>query len=164
VIIISFATIMDGQVLRWYRDQTAVENGDEIMSASRSGVKIYGYVHEVHRELPHAERAYLRLRDGQDVDDVATHTVGLFRRDLKPIERPGPTPCPDGFHWIGQTFEHCDRCSLPARDHDGMSTLDKDRSPFDKGNRWVLRPWEPGEREAVRAKWEGFSERLAAGQ
>lgn len=88
MIIIGFWTIMDGQVLRWYRDETAAENGDEIMSASRNGVRVHGYLHEVTDEqLAVARSARDRLKRGEDVQDVATHTIGFFGRDLEPIER-----------------------------------------------------------------------------
>lgn len=64
------------------------------------------------------------------------------------------TPCPDGFVWIGQSFEHCDACGLPAWDHTGWSEPNGEMlSPFDM-RPWVLKPFEPGEADAVRAKWE----------
>lgn len=65
---------------------------------------------------------------------------------------PAPrTPCPEGFHWIGQSFACCDGCGLPAWDHEGIATPDRD-SPVAHG--WKLKPWAPGEREACRAKWD----------
>lgn len=76
----------------------------------------------------------------------------------KPAPPPEPpkVPCPEGFHWLGQSFAHCDKCGLPAWEHEGTASLPVDRalkSPYDD-TRWVLKPWEPGEREACRAKWE----------
>ena len=93
MIIISFPTIMDGQVLRWYRDRTAVENGDESMSVSRNGVQIAAYLHQIPDEqLEAARNAYERLKRGQEVPDVATHTIGFFGRNLAPIEREKTSP------------------------------------------------------------------------
>jgi hypothetical protein len=64
-----------------------------------------------------------------------------------------PTPCPEGFHWIGQSFAHCDLCGLPAWEHEGHAVPDSEVILM--GHRgWVLRPWERGEREACRAKWD----------
>ncbi len=62
-------------------------------------------------------------------------------------------PCPEGFHWIGQPFTSCDQCGLPAWDHDGMADF-VPTSPVDMAAKPILRPWKPGEREAVRAKWQ----------
>jgi hypothetical protein len=68
--------------------------------------------------------------------------------------RPESQPCPEGFHFIGQAFTACDKCGLPAWDHDGMATLaGRLASPFDT-QPWVLEPWKPGEREAVRQRWD----------
>lgn len=72
----------------------------------------------------------------------------------KTIARATPKrPCPEGFHWIGQSFAWCDACGLPAWEHAGMSTLKGDAGPFGS-EKWELKPWEPGEAEACRAKWE----------
>ena len=65
---------------------------------------------------------------------------------------PSNLPCPEGFHWIGQPFTTCDECGLPAWEHEGMADLPLNAGPFNAD--WVLRPWQPGEREACRAKWD----------
>lgn len=52
------------------------------------------------------------------------------------------TPCPEGFHWIGQPWTNCDKCSLPAWEHDGMATPAQDSSFCDE---WTLQPWKPGQ-------------------
>lgn len=62
--------------------------------------------------------------------------------------------CPEGFHWIGQPFTHCDRCGLPAWDHAGNATKPRPTSPFDDEGPWALEPWGPGEAEACRRKWD----------
>jgi hypothetical protein len=54
------------------------------------------------------------------------------------------------FHWIGQPFTSCDQCGWPAWDHPGLAVPERD-VPF---GGMKLRVWEPGEAEAIRAKWE----------
>lgn len=69
-------------------------------------------------------------------------------------EPPPPIPCPEGFHWIGQSFAHCDKCGLSAWDHEGMAVLPPhDSSPF-SNSAFVLKPWGPGAVEKIRHKWE----------
>lgn len=69
-------------------------------------------------------------------------------------DRPKPpkTPCADGFHWIGQSFATCDMCGLPAWEHEGEARLVEDAGPF--ADQWEMRPWEPGQAERIRAKWD----------
>lgn len=79
----------------------------------------------------------------------------------RPLEQfppaPAETPCPEGFHWIGQSFACCDKCGLPAWEHDG-NAVPRDRStPFSTvpdEEFWVLSPWKDGQREACRRKWD----------
>lgn len=66
---------------------------------------------------------------------------------------PPAVPCPEGFHWIGQSFASCDMCGLPAWEHAGRAALTVPDSPFGDGE-WVLEPWVPGEAERIRAKWD----------
>lgn len=67
---------------------------------------------------------------------------------------PPKVPCPEGFHWIGQSMATCDVCTLPAWEHAGMAQPDGGlKTPFDSFA-WVLEPWKPGEAEACRAKWD----------
>lgn len=69
------------------------------------------------------------------------------------LDCPGvtPVPCPEGFHWIGQTFAACDRCSLPAWDHAGVAEL---TAPvFSTEPAYRLRPWNPGEADRIRETW-----------
>jgi hypothetical protein len=67
---------------------------------------------------------------------------------------PEVPPCP-GFQWIGQPFTSCDRCGKPAWEHEGEMKLKPGGSfPFGDDT-WEVRPWKPGEAEAIRRKWEG---------
>ena len=61
-----------------------------------------------------------------------------------------PVVC-EGFQWIGQSFAICDRCGQPAWDHAGQDVAVEGAGPFD--NRRTVRPWGPGEADAIRAKW-----------
>ncbi len=81
----------------------------------------------------------------------------LLRIDV--VQPPMPpdeprVPCPEGFHWIGQSFAHCDACPFPAWEHEGIADMDRS-SPFSMDTPLKLRPWGPGQREAIKAKWEG---------
>lgn len=77
--------------------------------------------------------------------------------DPEPIQVPAP-PEPvrepqeacEGFMWIGQSYEHCDGCSRPAWEHEGMLGNRSD-SPFEDGMPKVT-PWE-GLMAEVRAKY-----------
>jgi hypothetical protein len=61
-----------------------------------------------------------------------------------------PVVC-EGFQWIGQSFATCDRCGQPAWDHAGEDVAAEGAGPFDY--RRTVRLWEPGEADAIRAKW-----------
>jgi hypothetical protein len=99
-------------------------------------------------DMNNANLAFLLLCDRLGVDrDALVFDRSWSTRPVPPVK----TPCPEGFHWIGQSFAVCDKCALPAWEHEGVSTPARD-NPFDNGG-WVLRPWAPGEREACRAKW-----------
>ena len=89
-----------------------------------------------------------------DVLALAEALLMLGRPDGHPAKE-SPKPCTEGFHWIGQSFTHCDRCGIPAWEHEGIAVPNRAmRSPLDPVE-FVLRPWKPGEREACRRKWEG---------
>jgi hypothetical protein len=65
------------------------------------------------------------------------------------------TPC-HGFYWVGQPWSSCDNCGFPAWEHVGLhqpASALPDATPFDEG--YVVTPWEPGEAETIRQKWEG---------
>lgn len=86
-------TIQDGAVVRWYASESAVEYGREKLSASRNGVIVYGYLHEVPQPwLDAARTAYeqLSLNGRADMKHLATHTNhwrdGLQKIDRRPTE------------------------------------------------------------------------------
>jgi hypothetical protein len=86
VIAIVTPTIMDGQVIRWYVGKNAAENGDEMLSASRNGIRVFVYLDDVPDEvMRQAKAAYDTLRRGGDVRHLATHRMGLFSRVLEPL-------------------------------------------------------------------------------
>ncbi|MDX3759305.1 hypothetical protein [Streptomyces sp. AK02-04a] len=62
-----------------------------------------------------------------------------------------PSPVCQGFQWIGQSFATCDRCGQPAWEHAGEDVAVEGAGPFD--NRRTVRPWKPGQADAIRAKW-----------
>lgn len=66
-------------------------------------------------------------------------------------QAPEPPPVCEGFRWIGQSFATCDRCGQPAWDHAGEEVPVEGAGPFD--TRRTVRPWKPGEADAIRAKW-----------
>jgi hypothetical protein len=82
-------TIQDGQVVRWYRTLVAAENDLETMSASRNGVLVNGFLHEVGPTLlVIAEDIRRGLAAGWDASHAATHRrTRLFGGDLEPIVR-----------------------------------------------------------------------------
>jgi hypothetical protein len=66
---------------------------------------------------------------------------------------PEPEQC-RGFHWIGQSFATCDKCGEPAWDHDGEMRR-RDEAVFSfQDEDWEVRPWKPGEADAIKRKWE----------
>jgi hypothetical protein len=89
-VVIVTPTIMDGTVVRWYRSLDTAQNRVEMASASRNGVMISGYVHDVPAcVLAAAGRAWEQLRRGGPSDAVcqlATHrrSRGLFG-PLEPV-------------------------------------------------------------------------------
>lgn len=93
LVCVAFPTIMDGLVLRWYRSVDAYELGGEaVASASRSGVMVSGYLHEVPAEvLAKAEEAFEILRDNGPRElaaTMATHRPKRFlSRELVPMGR-----------------------------------------------------------------------------
>lgn len=84
MIVVAFPTIMDGLTLRWYRDVTGAERGEERTSASRNGVRLNCYLHEISDvDLAAARLAYDRLRHGresgrEEVLRMVTHQRGLL--------------------------------------------------------------------------------------
>lgn len=103
-------------------------------------------------DMSNANLAFELLCDRLGVDRDAL----VFDPKWSTTPEPPKTPCPEGFHWIGQSFACCDQCTLPAWEHEGMAVPSRRNSPFDVGG-WVLKPWGPGERESCKAKWGGGS-------
>jgi hypothetical protein len=60
-----------------------------------------------------------------------------------------------GFRWVGQSFTCCDECGRPAWEHRGEMRLRDGATPFGGDGDWELRPWGPGEADAIRRKWAG---------
>ena len=90
LVVISTPTIMDGYVVRWYHSEESAIYGREFLSASRNGVRINGFVHEVPPAvLARATEIYERLRDNRGGEHVArsaaTHHMAFLSRDLTPI-------------------------------------------------------------------------------
>lgn len=75
-------TVMDGTVVRWYHNEDAAEYGREMVSASRNGVRVNGYLNDVAADvLSAAQQAYETLRrdNRADVSGLATHRrSGMF--------------------------------------------------------------------------------------
>jgi len=65
-------------------------------------------------------------------------------------ETEAPPVC-QGFVWIGQPFTTCDRCGQPAWEHAGEEVPVEGAGPFDSER--TVRPWKPGQADAIRAKW-----------
>jgi hypothetical protein len=98
VIVTVTNTVMDGLVVRWYRSESAERRGVEFMSASRNGVMVGCYLHEVHSDLlAAAKAAYRDLSHGieTDVRALATHKRNGPFSPLEPVVVPDP-PEPGG--------------------------------------------------------------------
>ena len=81
-------TVMDGQVVRWYRTEQQAANGREVMSASRNGVLVNGFMHEIPAALRGiADDLYRALAKGFDARHAATHERQLRGGTLRKIER-----------------------------------------------------------------------------
>ena len=94
-VVVATQTIMDGLVLRWYRNLPSAEFGHSyaVVSASRNGVLVTGsvYLHEIPAGwISGAERARELMRDGQ-VDgarEFATHEhARAFGGELREVSR-----------------------------------------------------------------------------
>lgn len=88
----------------------------------------------------------------QEEQDAARDLLASAGYSVEQPE-PGSQPCAEGFHWIGQSFAHCDKCGLPAWDHAGTAGLPPGAGPFGRPD-WVLKPYADGEAERIKAKWD----------
>lgn len=87
---VAFPTIMDGLVLRWYASPDAYVNGAEMVSASRNGVRVLTFLHEVPADvLTQAQEAHTLIARGRgdEAQAMATHRAMLLSRELVPIDR-----------------------------------------------------------------------------
>lgn len=93
LIVIAYATVMDGLVLRWYRELSHVDKHREFMSVSRNGCEIYCAASDVPRDAAAvAANALELLRWGKEEDarKLATHRFTRFMgRDIELIEQDG---------------------------------------------------------------------------
>lgn len=86
MIVIVTPTILNGPVVRWYSCEETAQFGNEIVSASRNGVRVDGYPHKVPADvLDAATAAFGRLQRGEDVGHLATHRKERYG-DLYPID------------------------------------------------------------------------------
>lgn len=90
-VVIVTATIEDGSVARWYIHEAAAENGYELMSASRNGVLVHTYLHNIPEPLlAAATQAWKTLRADRNANirHLATHRHKyLLGREVEPVPR-----------------------------------------------------------------------------
>ena len=84
-------TVMSGSVVRWYTSKATGDRGDTWLSASRDGVLVNGYLHEIPPDVlaiaTATYRALARNRDA-DVTGLATHhRPGIQPTSLVRIDR-----------------------------------------------------------------------------
>ena len=88
---VAFPTIMDGLVLRWYRNLAGYDANVELASASRDHVSVHGQIGDLPPGvLDAANRALELLRADHrgQAAAMATHRPARFlSRELVPIER-----------------------------------------------------------------------------
>lgn len=81
-------TVMSGTVVRFYEDEGAEKFGSPHVSASRDKVLVHGTV-EVNAWLfdaiAGAQEAHERIKNGGDVEDLATHRRGILAGRLLPV-------------------------------------------------------------------------------
>lgn len=81
------ATIMDGQVVRWHLSEYSAKRVKPIVSASRNGVRIEAWLHELPEGLLAAAReAWETLRRRGDVKHLATHYTRGIGDELVAIQ------------------------------------------------------------------------------
>jgi hypothetical protein len=87
LVVIITPTIMDGRVVRWYQSLNAAEQSNEIVSASRNGVRVECFVSPDGVEslvalIREARKAADLIRSGKDVSHLATHDKPFGAREL----------------------------------------------------------------------------------
>lgn len=94
-VVVATPTIMDGLVLRWYRNADVAKYGSDsaVLSVSRGGVMVNGgsYLHDIPVAwMSDAQRAHEMLQRGQrdQARELATHENGkLFSGEIVEIKR-----------------------------------------------------------------------------
>jgi hypothetical protein len=90
VIITVTPTLTDGAIVRWHTCLSAAQIYQPVMTASRHGVRVETYLHEIPAEvLRAAQRAYEALRHDRnaDVTHLATHRhKGPSNGPLVPVD------------------------------------------------------------------------------
>lgn len=88
MVVIVARTILDGQVVRWYKDEDAAHNGTVLVAASNRGTSIgYGiYLEAIGLDLiRHAMETVEALKRGNDMSFLATHT--RKGTDMRPVKQ-----------------------------------------------------------------------------
>lgn len=87
----------------------------------------------------------------------AIDALKVLRGERTYISLTAPAPEPPelcrGFRWVGQSFASCDRCGRPAWEHQGEERVREGATVLLGDDAFEVRPWKPGEAEAIRAKW-----------
>lgn len=93
-VVVAVPTIMDGLILRWYRNADVARYSDSaVLSASRSGVMLNSgsFLHDIPPAwISDAQRAHEMLQHGQRdrAREMATHEHGrAFRGEIAEIKR-----------------------------------------------------------------------------
>lgn len=120
VVVLVFPTVMDGTVVRWYRDVRSAMYGGEIASASRNGVGTNMASREVAMAAFDAHELLCR---GEDPLNLATHRrAGFLSAELVSLA-PDPTVkvCPRCDHDVEAlpAGRVCDECVADQRQLSG---------------------------------------------
>lgn len=84
-------TLQAGTVVRWYDTENAEDRGEPIVTASRNGVRVHGYLHDTPVAVlatAHSAWHVLRADNDADLNHLATHRRRGILGPLVPVERP----------------------------------------------------------------------------
>lgn len=114
------------------------------------GVRLYQCSHRSHHPV-----IFRNLSTGEELaESYDGGKDGGLRWAAHPDPETTEIPACPGFLWIGQSFATCDGCGKPAWEHAGEMRLREGAALFGgSGADWELRPWKPGEAEAIKRKW-----------
>jgi hypothetical protein len=80
----------------------------------------------------------------EDIEAATRFRSDGCARDVRRILHPEPAPEPEkekppckGFHWLGQSMDHCDMCGKDISLHEGLSWRNAP-DPFSKGEERVV--------------------------